>query len=277
MASMKPFWTLSFSGAGHLLPYHLGAAGIMLSRTLGFPEIRAVAGSSSGAIAAAIMTLLPHRLDEYTERFLQDRGYAMRNLKEMLEDEESKSKAYSGTTLQESSQLLVVCTTKSSDGSMHLFTFDTNEVTRNDTKLIRAIQASCMIPKSFHPIDVFSSSTLSYPDGIEIDGSQYVDGGIVAPAPPTPLDKNPSCSENIVVSPISGSSGHIRPVDHSFRLPGELTGRCGKFKIRPSIQNLRAMITSMGVASPELLKEWYDRGADDAEIFLNDWKQHNSI
>jgi predicted acylesterase/phospholipase RssA len=271
MTASKKFMTLSFSGAGHLLPYHLGAARVLL-KSSSPTKIRAAAGSSSGAIAAAILTLLPHRLEEYADRFLQDRGHAIRNLKDMLEQESKAS-----PTFGSSSMLLVVATTKSSDGSMNLFSFDPQQFP-HDPNLIRAVQASCTIPDSFHPLDMFSHQTLSYPDGVEIDGELYCDGGIVAPTPPTPLDEDLNCSMRIVISPISGSSEYgIRPRDDSFSFPGELTARCGTFRIRPSVQNFRAFATSIGVmSSPNELQEWYERGANDAETFLEDVKQRST-
>lgn len=276
----KGFWTLSFSGAGHLLPYHLGAASTLLKKhDKEFPAIHAVAGSSSGAIAAAVMTMLPHRLEEYTDRFLQDRGHALRNLKGMLQELGNDSQ-----TIEKPPQFLVVCTTKSLEGSMHLFTFDNttnNKITLNgqvatNDMIHRVIQASCTIPKSFHPIDMFSKSALSYPDGIEIDGVYHADGGIVAPAPRTPFDDDPNCIQRIVVSPISGGlPNHIRPKnDNTFALPGgDWTARCGTFQIRPSIHNMRALVSSLGVVSPESLKEWCERGSHDAQAFLDDWRK----
>jgi len=84
--SAKTSWLLLFSGAGHLLSYHLGAA-----QTLFLDEnpkrsahIHSVAGSSSGAIVAAVLACFPHRIEEYTTRFLEDGGRALRNFQEML-------------------------------------------------------------------------------------------------------------------------------------------------------------------------------------------------
>jgi predicted acylesterase/phospholipase RssA len=278
------FWTLSFSGAGHLLPYHLGVA-IVLSRSsacLPHP-IRAVAGSSSGAIAATAMTLLPlHRLEEYSDRFLHDRGHAIRNLQQMLMDEDDIS---STTTTEELEKqqgkparqpLLVICTTKCSIGKMHLFTFDMLTGQPPPTQeILKAVQASCLIPRSFHPFDMFCRYDLSYADqeGIQMDdGSFHVDGGIAAPIPSTPLDQDPCCQGRIQVSPISGprSSLSIRPKDMSLPLlPFTLTTtRCQPFQIRPSVQNVRAMAVAIGIASTETLRDWYNRGMDDATEFV---------
>lgn len=322
LVKSKSFWTLSFSGAGHLLPYHLGAARRLLvaSRreqqeqeqdldkvTRPPPRIQAIAGSSSGAIAAAVMALLPHRLDEYADRFLQDRGHALRNLSNMLQEEADTPSVSSSITASDkimtsppSSPLLVICTTRCFDGSVQLFEFSTDDETRRDpSKLLRAIKASCTIPPTFHPYDIISNGPLSYPDdgGIEIDGLHYVDGGIVAPAPPTPFDTERHTSR-IVISPISGinttttssidnksvrsslslpvSEYSIRPTDTSWSLwPWTPTASRGgtTFRIRPSVQNVRALVGSMGGASPDVLKGWYDRGSQDAQVFLDDWSR----
>lgn len=287
MGTQSKFWTISFSGAGLLLPYHLGAARVLRdtllssssSNTAALP-IRAVAGSSSGAIAATFMSLLPHRLEEYTDRFLYDGGRGLSLVKEMLEEEIRSRSAVSRPSAHEDlAPLLYICTTKSSDGSMHLFEFHPNENPQMDSKLFSAIHASCMIPKSFHPYDVFSRATPSYPDGVEIDGVLYCDGGIASPAPSTPMDSDLNCARNIVISPISGpaSSGNssIRPNDRSFGLPFALTSRCGSFRVNASLQNLRAAFGSIGATTPEALRDWHGRGVDDAEAFLQSVKNHN--
>jgi predicted acylesterase/phospholipase RssA len=322
--NQHPFWSISFSGAGHLLAYHLGVARRLLDTQQcqqqqkeevnhndthdNILSIRAVAGSSSGAIAATVFAVLPHRLDEFTDHFLRDGGRALSRLKTMILEDDDASTSISSTMATgqnhkparspPSMTLLGVGTTNCKNGSLHLFTFDSvSNGSAEDTnttalhpplpslqlldksRLIRAIEASCTIPTSFHPLDMFqsSSSFLSYPDheGIEIDGEYFVDGGIAAPAPPSPLDLDP-LSRRIVVSPISRSkSGSqmmmIRPLDTTFALPGgDWTTRCGTFSIRPSVQNLRAMIASAGVAPPGVLQEWHQHGMKDTERFLDE-------
>jgi predicted acylesterase/phospholipase RssA len=330
----RPFWSVSFSGAGHLLAYHLGVARRLLdsqqqqqqqqlqqkeeeddhnNNNNHILSIRAVAGSSSGAIAATVLSLFPHRLDEFTDHFLRGGGRALSRLKGMILEDANCT--ISSTTVTDQNhkptrlppKLLGVGTTNCKDGSLHLFTFDTSlNGAAEDTntslqqpqpllldklRLIRAIEASCTIPMSFHPLDLFHgrksslssssssspSSFLSYPDqeGIEIDGEYFVDGGIAAPAPPSPLDLDP-LSRRIVVSPISSRTTTSRtmmticPLDTTLALPGgDWTARCGTFSIRPSVQNLRAMIASAGFAPPIVLQEWHQRGMNDTERFLD--------
>ena len=270
----RSFWTLSFSAAGHLLPYHLGVAKTLLrnedededddddpqshshSHLFKVP-IHSVVGSSSGAIAATVTTVLSHRLEEYTDHFLQDRGYALRNLRDMLstdttimkpEQQEKKKEKTSLQTPLSPPVVLSICTTRCSDGGIELFSFNTtnsdninnnnnnhdpNQKHKHD-RLLTAIEASCRIPRSFHPFDLFTfMGNNQYPDaeGIEIerememenDGSNsnnnnrrtgyYVDGGIAAPFPSPPpipllfLDsqlQHSTCMGTIVVSPIAG-------------------------------------------------------------------------
>lgn len=335
--SSRQFWTLSFSGAGHLMPYHLGVAKTFLSvvkpqtcteqptNPLMFRlPIRSVSGSSSGAIAATVMALMPHRLEEYTERFLQDRGHAFRNLRQMLEEENSQSKRFAenscstgGTADSEIGLLLSICTTRCSDGGIELFSFD-HHSQRDETKterILKAVEASCRIPASFHPFDmvalnfkgVMQNGNDTYPEaeGIEIDGKGFVDGGIAAPFPPTPLDGDSDCTGRIVVSPIAGEYFYntsddrplpllkvVRPAsDASWKAPliksVPILGSGGQqydvplvaVRATPSLQNLRNFTTAMGVvpASPNdhengsgILNDWYERGQADAHEMLNE-------
>lgn len=346
--SQKRFWTLSFSGAGHLLPYHLGVASALLEgggcrrrrRTARSESgggtggkvvkpfwrdgaVGAVAGSSSGAIAATVLALFPHRLDEYADRFLHDRGGAYRTLEEMMLEEPLPTTRPTGgcgsggspmtgsadpASCSGAPPLLVIAVTRCSDGAPHLLSFGPSEDGRTDggrrrpaeaQQVLRAVRASCLIPRSFHPVDMIPSHSLSYPEdeGVRIGGVSYVDGGISAPSPPTPLDSHSHCRGRVVVSPISGGGTgsvprtaaprthagsdpptivvtQIRPADLSAALPFVLTARCGTFQIRPSVQNLRALVVAMGVtASPEVLRDWHDRGVEDALSFMSELEE----
>jgi predicted acylesterase/phospholipase RssA len=263
-------WSISFSGAGHLIVYHLGVAKTLLSyanNDKSRPVIRAVAGSSSGAVVAAAVACFPNEIDDYTDRFLQDRGRALANFEQMLQETKQQ---------QQKPALLGIATTSCTDGSLKLFTFDPQK--RKHKRLLRTIQASCAIPRSFHPWDIFSKQELSYPDddGIEIDGDFYVDGGIASPCP-TIQSIPEEDATRIVVSPISGSSTshwNIRPKDSSFKVPFmcDLTARCGTFRIRPSVQNLQALVASAGAASPQVMNDWHQKGIEDAHLFLEAWK-----
>lgn len=258
---LKRIVTISFSGAGHLLPYHLGAATVLMKncavdttatgniplaptntfRGLGkqqqdhleektknydqraplLPPIKAVVGSSSGSIAAAVMTYLPHKIEEYADEFIHEGGHAYQIFERMILEEEEIEKQSSNAAMTTKQQWeLYVCGTRCTNGELCLFPFKYNTNTAgtigfsNGNKLqkimtskmfecveereylFQAIQASCKIPVSFHPVDMISwpilgASKLNYhEDGIKINDQYYCDGGIVAPAPPTPYDFN---------------------------------------------------------------------------------------
>ena len=110
---MNNFLTLRFSGCGHLLPYHLGVSSVFLEeaskqasyrsrssndqqkRTL--PRIKAVSGSSAGAIAAVVHARLPHRVEEFATKFISERGNALKTLKSMLHEEENSHNLLHGS------------------------------------------------------------------------------------------------------------------------------------------------------------------------------------
>ena len=283
------FLTLSFSGAGHLLPYHLGVATSLLSKSSTkkkLPPINAVSGSSSGAIAANLFAYFPNQIKEYTDRFISDGGRAMYHLKEMIYDDCSNSNTSSidDNSMNNNSASLHIATTRCSDGSLQLFDFPSKLQSSIIDKdhLVNCLRASCKIPPHFHPSDVLeksswlSSSYAIYPqqDGIIINGESYVDGGISAPAPATPLDiKEGAC--RIVVSPISGpdcnesNTIRISPIDNSLKLPIDIKCR-GGFSIYSSLQNLQAMQNSAGLVSSSILQDWYDRGIGDGERMIDE-------
>jgi predicted acylesterase/phospholipase RssA len=249
---------LSLSGGGHLLPYYLGVGQTLLeaAKSESFPRIYAVSGSSAGAIAAVIISKAPDLIRDYANRFIEERGNALQNL---------KSYVSRGTA---SSAHLYICTTKCRDGSVHLFDADRLE---SEAELLECVRASCTVPRTFHPYDVLAGGELSYPDsdGILIRGEYHVDGGIAGPAPPVL-----NCTDVIIVSPISGSSKshRISPTDTSFAFWRELKCR-GEldFYVRPSIQNLKALRMASPSTTSQELQALYEQGINDANGFLQDW------
>ena len=220
--------------------------------------IQCLVGSSGGAIAAAVVGMMPDRLEEYASAFVQRRGGGLDLLQHMLLEEDE--------AMKQPSREIQVCATKCLDGSAHLFRFPANQET-NRERLVRCVRASCSIPLSFHPWDILSSSSpVTYPEseGLEIDGDFFVDGGIAAPAPPTPAEL-----QRLVVSPISGGSKgeRISPDDDTLGGPFDLPCR-GGFSVRPSLQNARALQIAMGGATSAHLQKWYDLGQKDAERYL---------
>eukprot|EP00571_Detonula_confervacea_P005698 CAMPEP_0172323088 /NCGR_PEP_ID=MMETSP1058-20130122/47820_1 /TAXON_ID=83371 /ORGANISM="Detonula confervacea, Strain CCMP 353" /LENGTH=276 /DNA_ID=CAMNT_0013039005 /DNA_START=286 /DNA_END=1113 /DNA_ORIENTATION=+ len=265
------FRTLSFSGAGHLLPYHLGVATAIRTnekRSAISKPIHAVSGSSSGAIAATIFVYFTNdRIQEYADRFISDGGRAMYHLNKMMDG----SKASSAEEDAEHNASLHIATTRCLDGALRSFDFPPNlSSISNKDHLVKCLEASCKIPPHFHPSDVLPSrwpSTYAEEYGVLIDGSSYVDGGISAPAPPTPLDSMEGACR-IVISPISGSNNdeentiRISPNDNSWKFPLDIKCR-GGFNVHPSLQNIKAMQVSAGMATSPVLREWYERGIED--------------
>ncbi len=324
--------SISFSGAGHLLPYHLGVSWSILQHiyrnevtkkisskcnrnkhhqyeSLPILPIKSVCGSSSGAIAAVIFAKIPHRVEEFATKFIERRGKALEILSSMLHDEErhwsgtcvendiinndhdSSFNNSDTTRLNTSSTLdqrivkvppnLYIAVTRCTDGLPHLLRFSNNQMfstissSWNTDGILEAVRASCTIPASFHPIDLFPglfNQSVQYPDveGISIDGSSYVDGGIASPAPILPT-VNTNGSKTVIISPISftGTSSNIyriSPNDDSWRLLPLKNITCrNDFVVKPSINNARALRIASGATTSEELQEWYDRGVADAK------------
>jgi len=252
------FLTLSFSGAGHLLPYHLGvASAIKTNEHLIAKSIDAVSGSSSGAIAASLFAYFPTRIEEYTNAFISDGGRAMHHF----------TKIAQSTRLVPETDLYIAAT-RCSNGAPHLFDFPKSSLSDRE-HLLDCLRASCRIPPHFHPADVLPGATpATYPeeDGVRIHGIAYADGGIAAPAPRTHRDAMDGACR-VLISPIAGGNRDCRtvrisPADASWKFPWDLECR-GGFRVHPSVQNAKALQVSAGVASPPMLREWYERGLED--------------
>lgn len=254
------------------------------------PPIHAVSGSSSGSIAATLYAYFSReQVQEYADKFISDGGRAMSHLREMILDANVNNVIEASASRRQDQPLtLHIATTRCSDGSLHLFNFPSNLSSSDVHTLLQCLEASCKIPPHFHPVDVlqnkwWGSSSLTYPeeDGICINKISYIDGGISAPAPPTPIDMMEGACR-VIISPISGSlssnrrdeegegSGvavRISPSDNSWKLPLDIKCK-GGFNVYPSIQNFKAVQISSGLATPPILQEWYDRGFNDATKIL---------
>ena len=236
--------------------------------------IYAISGSSSGAIAATLYVYFSNdRIKEYADRFISDGGRAMHNLEQMVHDNRNTSVAINANN-EHNNTSLHIATTRCSDGVLKQFDFPSklSHDVSDKEYLLECLRASCKVPAHFHPSDVMQSRWPSvYPeeDGIIIDGKSYADGGISAPAPPTPLD-NIEGACRVIISPISGGISYsnesntirISPQDRTLKFPIDIKCR-GDFLVHASIQNLKALQISAGLATSIILQEWYDRGVDD--------------
>ena len=144
-------------------------------------------------------------------------------------------------------------------GEARIFSFSNTK----DPRLWDALKASCMIPSTFHPIEILSSRQVPiYSEGVLIDGEYYCDGGIAAPVPPTP-----DSYERVEVMPFDSSSEcpcRIAPGPATFP---SVTLRGGT-RVSASWKNLKALRVAMGGASSADLQEWYERGQEDADHFM---------
>lgn len=254
--------SLSLTGSGHLLVYQLGACRSLLQQHL---EIGHCAGASGGAIVATILAWLPHRLDEYANRFIAQQGGGLTLLREFLNDQQDVRTATSSTKLH-------IATTRCSDGRGKLFSFA--PIAESPTRwqedrdhLLRCVEASCQIPPTFHPYDLISPST--YPDehGILLnDGLAHVDGGIATPAPLPPTQNG--THQRIIISPVSGSSTVSRISPNTEKRLLEWTVP-HDMRIHLSLSNVRALQNAAGYVSSTKLKEWYERGQRDARIEIS--------
>lgn len=245
---------LSLSGSGNLLVYQLGACLSLLEAAI---PICAAVGSSGGSIAATILARAPNSIDNYATDFIQARGKGLELLKDVLDSTHQDPICHE----------LGICTTICRSGKSKVFYFQLNDSHQDDDLLMKCIEASCRIPRSFHPWDVFSKH-VTYPDseGIKIDDDYHVDGGISAPAPPT---KEP----RLIISPVSGSSSfsdRISPDDRSVSI-GQMNAQVD-FGTQLSWQNLQSISVSMGIASSEVLREWYLKGQEDAFQYTRNYQ-----
>ena len=287
---------LSFSGSGHLLVYQLGAARVILSSKWG-EKISLFAGSSGGAIAAAVCALLPRtKLVDFAES-IACTGYSFNELQRAL----SGRGAFALSDADAIGASLYVAATHCRTGRGALFSHF-----RSAAELQRCLLASCAIPADFHPFDLRRSQpTYAESGGIivdpacEVDGGQavaddyaasaalpfsphgeaYVDGGITVAAPRL---ADVCGAHTLTVSPVSGPQGllcrpsvtapahhHLTPIDTSLRVPLCAPSLAG-MRCFLSVDNARALRTTMG-AGPRLLTKWYERGAEDAARFVGEF------
>ena len=142
--------------------------------------------------------------------------------------------------------------------------------------ILQSIRASCVIPQTFHPLDIVSSPT-PYPEheGILIEDAQdgvgfYVDGGIATPAPVKEQEaEGDERTTRTVISPVVGTSlatERISPRDRGGWWLPQVRVR-HDMGVRLSLFNLRALQMATGNVSSTELRNRYQRGYDDADWF----------
>jgi hypothetical protein len=256
---------LSLTGSGHLLVYQLGACRVLLYAS-SLLKIQHVSGSSGGAIVGTLLAF-NFDIDDYAHDFLRVGGQGLTLLHTRLQN----NVPLNGPSLS-------ICTTLCRTGKLFTFDFPPNHLS-DDLRLMSAVDASCHIPASFHPVDIVST-TKTYPEseGILIDNDYYVDGGIAAPAPP-PIDasqkdelKYMNNLKHVLISPITGTQQQNGIWRISPRSNGSFFSFTldHNFRVNASFENLRALRASAGLTSASELQAWYQEGQDDANRFLEE-------
>ncbi|XP_047211776.1 patatin-like phospholipase domain-containing protein 4 isoform X1 [Girardinichthys multiradiatus] len=241
---------LSFAACGFLGIYHLGAVGAFLrhgEKLLG--SLRACAGASAGALAAAVMITAPDKLEhctEFTYRFAESvrqqrfgaitPGYNfIPTLREGLE-EILPSEAHSLAN-----DRLYVSLTHSRTGRNHTV----SRFTSRD-ELIKALLASSFVP-------VYSGLK-----PVEFNGQKWIDGGFTDSLPILPVGRT------ITVSPFAGLQD-VCPA-HRGRINTQLT--LANMNIMFSMENIKRLKQALFPPSPGTMHALCEEGHTDAVQFL---------
>jgi hypothetical protein len=287
---------VSLSGSGHLLCYHLGVLHTLLCKAPAWtPRIRALAGTSGGAIAAAAATLLPPaELDRFAQAAFVGGSF------NALARELSPGGCVSADAPAAASGALFFGATECETGRAALFgRYGVGGGASAAEQLLTCVLASAAIPRAAHPFDLLATRPryptaegIIVPTACEWDGGAtaargspsaaaaavaaapgesaglraYVDGGLSAALPPLPPDLG---LRELTVSPISGPRGaardgrrlHLCPSDRSWRLPVAPSLR--GLRVYLSVDNAHAAQAAVG-APPAVLQRWYERGREDA-------------
>jgi predicted acylesterase/phospholipase RssA len=244
-----------------MLIYHLGVVSRLRSAGID-ADLRCFAGSSGGAIAAAAAACIAD-IDRFAEFAV--RRQSRLGLQEMLPSDDEINRLTAGGRL-------AVSVTDCSSGENVLVRQFTSK-----TALVQAINASCLIPRSFHPLDFFSMkrslrqtarSTFHADEGLRLAPwhpslqSSYVDGGLSANVPAVP--DHETLRVSVLACPeerLLIANNHLS----ALRLPGfvYMTG----LRILLSTSNLRAGVAAVAGSEAEL-RHFYERGSIDCESYL---------
>lgn len=268
---------LSLTGSGHLLVYQLGACRTLQLQQDESITIDHVVGASGGAIAAAVMAA-DISIDDYAQAFIRQRGNGMNLLQEFWSHTRTTSSPNtSRNTDKKASVGLHIATTRCQDGSSKVFSFNTLE---DPERIFQCIRASCLIPPTFHPLDIVSSPS-PYPDreGLAIDDPVegvdfYVDGGIATPAPmfddSLVASSDTALLERVIISPVAGTSQYAAArISPRGGWPRFQIQVCHDMGMELSWNNLRTLQAASGNVTSNELQRWFDRGQDDAGRFLD--------
>ncbi len=246
---------LSFSVSGHLITYHIGVARTLL----GHKSFQAYAGTSGGAVAAALVarSAEPVPLLENLLGFAVRRRF-LRGLQQLLPEADSWA-----------SSPLYVSVTEAVTGKNWLLT---EKDFRSRAEMKSCCYASCWLPTVgavlrrgaldlTTPFAAADAKTLELPSGT----AAFLDG-LFSDACPTPSEA--PVDVWLTVSPFSGppSPTHICPSDSSPRL-GTVT-LPGGLQVYVSLDNI-LRVTGVYWWPMSWLQAAHQRGCEDAARYLH--------
>ena len=143
--------------------------------------------------------------------------------------------------------------------------------------LLDAVWASCHIPKTFHPFDIFSLSEQARPitfdsaEGLVLTGhpgSTYIDGGLSANCPELPDFETSTLRVSVLAGPAAPDL--IAQRDHErlgwVRLPGSVY--MAGLRVHLGFANVRAAMAAMG-AAPQAMRRYHELGRRDCDNFFS--------
>lgn len=256
---------LSFSGSGSLFVYQLGVYQALYNA---IAHQNVVFGGSSGGALAATMASM-HFCAKKTD--CMSRLIPLLHTTGPLKVIEHELDQLNTESAQKVLRSVFVSVTRCSDGANVL-----RSSFQSKQELLQCLRASCHIPVSFHPLDLFtnclSSRNLTFPahEGVKIDQSlsTYVDGAFSASIPQLHVDASISVSPllckvdfpTILVHPES------RPVIKTEFMPFEIPCyvTVGGQRCKICIQNLRAISCAIALTRKQR-EEWFHKGVSDGK------------
>ncbi|VDN59675.1 unnamed protein product [Dracunculus medinensis] len=248
---------LSFSGCGFLGIYHFGVLACLSTNGKVRSKLKRCGGSSAGSIAATILLLTPHKIQDALKKFylLAEEvnglplgaftpGFSLNDRLISLVDDHIPSDV---SSLQD--RLFISVTNYKSGENKILSRFNSRDY------LVRCITASCFIPLYSMGSDMMAQPPV-------IDNEVYIDGGFSNNLPL--FDDIPT----VTVSPFSGGAV-ISPRDNNPYMPYvEWRVRFRNQEMNVNLRNIMRGAQALFPPSCQLLRNYYKQGFKDAFAFL---------
>ncbi|XP_037129870.1 patatin-like phospholipase domain-containing protein 4 [Syngnathus acus] len=242
---------LSFAACGFLGIYHLGAAGALLRHgDKLLVSLKSCAGSSAGALVAAVMLTAPNKIKhckEFTYNFAEDvrqqrfgaltPGYQfMSKLREGIEE-----MLPANAHVLASDRLHVSLTHSRSGKNLIVSRFNSRE------DLIQALLASSFVP-------VYAGL-----QPVKFQGEKWIDGGFTDSLPILPVGRT------ITVSPFAGQQD-VSPLHKGHAFKSQL--RLANMNIMFSMENIKRLNQALFPPPTNRMQFLCQEGFDDALRFL---------